>query len=73
MATSQPFIVSKDNAHVELTHTNLDPIYIMNKVKSPQAGAIVLFAGMKSLSLSCTTRSDLRSQARLETTLQASR
>ena len=46
MAESKPFVIAKDNAHVELTHDTLDPVYIMNKVKSPQAGAIVLFAGM---------------------------
>ncbi|MCJ1473491.1 Molybdopterin synthase catalytic subunit [Lambiella insularis] len=33
------------HVHVELTHSTLDAIYIMKKVKSPQAGAVVLFAG----------------------------
>ena len=47
--------------HVELTHDTLDAISIIKKVRSPQAGAIVLFAGMIHLSLSCTAQSDLRS------------
>ncbi|MCJ1381969.1 Molybdopterin synthase catalytic subunit [Xylographa soralifera] len=62
MADSQPYIISKDNAYVELTHDTLDLAYIVTKVKSPEAGAIVLFAGMIHRSLSCITRSDLRSQ-----------
>lgn len=32
--------------HVELTYDHLDPTTAMNRVKSPKAGAVVLFAGM---------------------------
>jgi hypothetical protein len=38
-------ILSEENIHVELTFEQLDVIGIMNRVKSPKAGAIVLFAG----------------------------
>jgi hypothetical protein len=36
---------SEDGIYVALTHEHLDPLAIMNKVRSPSAGAIVLFAG----------------------------
>ncbi|KAK4219101.1 molybdopterin synthase catalytic subunit [Rhypophila decipiens] len=35
----------ESNCYVALTHDHLDVNSIMNRVKSPQAGAIVLFAG----------------------------
>jgi hypothetical protein len=34
------------NVIVELTNAPLDALAVMNHVKSPEAGAIVLFAGM---------------------------
>lgn len=34
-----------EHVYVALTHAHLDVLSIMNKVKSPQAGAVVLFAG----------------------------
>jgi molybdopterin synthase catalytic subunit len=37
--------LDEENVHVELTYNNLDAISIMNRVKSPRAGAVVLFAG----------------------------
>ena len=40
------FLREEDNIHVELTYSPLDSATTMNRVKSPQAGAIVLFAGM---------------------------
>lgn len=36
----------EDGLFVALTHDTLDAVAIMNKVRSPKAGAIVLFAGM---------------------------
>jgi molybdopterin synthase catalytic subunit len=34
--------------HVELTEKHLDVISVMNHVRSPKAGAIVIFAGVSS-------------------------
>lgn len=46
MAESDPKMErSEDGIHVSLTHSHLDPLAIMNLVRSPKAGAIVLFAG----------------------------
>ncbi|KZF20430.1 Molybdopterin biosynthesis MoaE [Xylona heveae TC161] len=39
------FILAEEGIHVELTRAHLDAGAVMNKVKSPKAGAIVLFAG----------------------------
>ena len=36
----------EEGISVALTHETLSPLLVMNKVKSPKAGAIVLFAGM---------------------------
>lgn len=36
---------SEVNCYVALTHDHLDVLTIMNRVRSPKAGAIVLFAG----------------------------
>jgi molybdopterin synthase catalytic subunit len=38
--------LSDDAIYVALTNDHLDAVTIMNKVRSPKAGAIVLFAGM---------------------------
>ncbi|KAK1712750.1 Molybdopterin biosynthesis MoaE [Colletotrichum lupini] len=40
-----PWEVSEDSCYVALTYHLLDPSAIMNRVRSPQAGAIVLFSG----------------------------
>lgn len=37
--------LEEDDIFVALTHDTLDAVTIMNKVRSPKAGAIVLFAG----------------------------
>lgn len=37
--------LSEDNCYVALTHEYLDAKVMMDKVRSPKAGAIVLFAG----------------------------
>ncbi|CAD6449012.1 e9201f7b-a7be-4f90-89b1-4e46e0c741a5 [Sclerotinia trifoliorum] len=37
--------LSEENCYVALTHENLDAKVMMDKVRSPKAGAIVLFAG----------------------------
>jgi len=41
----QPMKLEEENLYVELTHDHLDIASIMNKVRSPKAGAIVFFAG----------------------------
>jgi molybdopterin synthase catalytic subunit len=40
-----PTQFEEDGVFVALTHDPLDAVAIMNKVRSPKAGAIVLFAG----------------------------
>jgi molybdopterin synthase catalytic subunit len=37
--------LSDEDVHVALTYDNLDAVSTMNRVRSPKAGAIVLFAG----------------------------
>ena len=44
----EPQSLEEQGVYVELTNNLLDPLSIMNRVRSPQAGAIVLFAGMLS-------------------------
>ena len=39
--------LSEGNCYVALTHDHLDILDIMNRVRSPKAGAIVLFAGTR--------------------------
>ena len=39
------FLKEGDNIHVELTHDPLDIQTAVNRIRSPKAGAIVLFAG----------------------------
>lgn len=34
-----------EGVHVELTYDHLDVLSVMARVKSPKAGAVVLFAG----------------------------
>lgn len=43
-----PTEYAEEGIYVALTHAHLDPLTIMNKVRSPSAGAIVLFAGTSS-------------------------
>jgi molybdopterin synthase catalytic subunit len=47
MASSQDEVweVAEDVCHVGLTKEHLNVQTVMDKVRSPQAGAIVLFAG----------------------------
>jgi hypothetical protein len=40
--------LSEANIYVHLTHAPLDVLHVMSLVKSPEAGAIVLFAGRLS-------------------------
>jgi hypothetical protein len=42
---AKPMYLDDEDIHVELTYDHLDITTIMAKVKSPKAGAIVLFAG----------------------------
>ena len=63
---SAPQCIAEDNVYVELTDKNLDATIVMNQVKSPQAGAIVLFAGMLFLVvISFIIKSDLLLQEQL--------
>lgn len=41
--------LSEDTCYVALTELPLDAKSIMDKVRSPEAGAIVLFAGMSQI------------------------
>ena len=41
-----PQELSEGHCYVALTHDHLDAKAIMDRVRSPKAGAIVLFAGM---------------------------
>ena len=43
-----PQSLEEQGVRAELTYNLLDGLSIMNTVRSPQAGAIVLFAGMLS-------------------------
>jgi molybdopterin synthase catalytic subunit len=44
-SNNTPTEFQEDGVFVALTHDTLDAVAIMNKVRSPKAGAIVLFAG----------------------------
>lgn len=46
---SDPWHLSSEGCHVALTHSPLDVPTVMNLVRSPAAGAIVLFAGPSPL------------------------
>ena len=46
-ASGSTMQLSEEAIHVELTYDHLDADSIMNRVRSPKAGAIVLFAGMQ--------------------------
>jgi len=43
--TAAEMLLEEENLHVELTYSHLNAIEIMHRVKSPKAGAVVLFAG----------------------------
>lgn len=45
-SANAPTRFEEEGLFVALTHDTLDAVTIMNKVRSPKAGAIVLFAGM---------------------------
>lgn len=44
-SASSPTKIEEENIHVEITYDHLDVNSVISKVKSPKAGAIVLFAG----------------------------
>lgn len=44
-AQEEPSQLTADGCHVALTHDHLSATAIMDLVRSPSAGAIVLFAG----------------------------
>ena len=43
--TDEVWELSEDSCYVALTHDHLNAQEIMDRVRSPEAGAIVLFAG----------------------------
>lgn len=52
LSPPQPQSMSEENIHVELTHEPLSITGTLNRVRSPKAGALVLFAGLNP----CYTR-----------------
>ena len=44
-APQDPVVEKEEGIYIELTHATLDALSLMNFVRSPKAGAIVLFAG----------------------------
>lgn len=46
-----PQLVSVDNVHVELTYEPLNITATLDRVRSPKAGALVLFAGLNTLAI----------------------
>lgn len=64
---------SKDACYVGLTEGSLDAKAIMDKVRSPAAGAIVLFAGTSRNGPADMMTAAHISQAQRGTTLQGSR
>lgn len=63
MAEPTPTALQEPGLYVALTHDPLDPAALMDRVRSPQAGAIVLFAG--------TTRDSFDARAVAGLTYQA--
>lgn len=72
----QPWHLSEGPCYVGLTHDHLNAQEVMDRVRSPAAGAIVLFAGKSYhapiLELSVCIETDQASQEPQETTLLAS-
>ena len=70
--------ISEAGCWVALTHEHLDVQSIMDRVRDPRAGAIVLFAGIQIVALPIDNeeggeKSNRKTrQAQQETTLQAS-
>jgi molybdopterin synthase catalytic subunit len=44
-SNNTPTEFEEDGVYVALTHDTLNAVAIMDKVRSPKAGAVVLFAG----------------------------
>lgn len=63
MENSPPSSRSEPGIHVSLTHATLDPIATMAHVRSPSAGAIVLFAGTTRDTFSTRAVLDLQYQS----------
>ncbi|KAJ4386487.1 hypothetical protein N0V93_009384 [Gnomoniopsis smithogilvyi] len=63
MASPSPASRSEPGIHVSLTHETLNPIATMAHVRSPSAGAIVLFAGTTRDTFSSRPVLDLQYQA----------
>lgn len=63
MAKPPPAILSEPNLHVSITYQPLEPLLTLSHVRSPSAGAIVLFAG--------TTRDTFDTRAVADLTYQS--
>ena len=50
--------LSEQDVYVSLTYDELNAKSIMDRVKSPKAGAVVLFAGMNLRTTECYTLTD---------------
>lgn len=50
--------LSEPDVYVSLTYDELNAKSIMDRVKSPKAGAVVLFAGKKPRTTKCHTLTD---------------
>ncbi|CAD0099677.1 unnamed protein product [Aureobasidium mustum] len=55
-SATSPTEFQEDGVFVALTHDTLDAVAIMNKVRSPKAGAIVLFAAYAPLAIRTMTK-----------------
>jgi hypothetical protein len=51
--------LSEQDIYVSLTYDELNAKSIMDRVKSPKAGAVVLFAGMDFCTTRCYTLTDI--------------
>jgi hypothetical protein len=58
--------LNDEAVHVELTYDHLDAVSIMNQVRSPKAGAIVLFAGNICCLSVTIPEAHFKNQGRLE-------
>ncbi|QDS68119.1 Molybdopterin synthase catalytic subunit [Venturia effusa] len=65
-----PTKIEEENIHVEITHDHLDVNSIISRVKSPKAGAIVLFAGTTRDNFDSKTVTHLEYQSYIPLALQ---
>lgn len=73
MAEPPSSILQETNIHVSLTHQPLDPLITLSHVRSPSAGAIVLFAGTTRDTFDARAVADLTYQSYTPRALQTLR